>query len=86
MPEISRFYGMVIIIHGREHNPPHFHVRYAEYEAVFGIQRIEQIEGELPRRARSMILEWAALHQQELVENWQHAQKQEPLSPIEPLS
>ncbi len=86
MPEICRFYGMVITINWREHNPPHFHVRYAEYTGVFGILHIEQTEGQIPRRARSMVLEWAALHQQELLENWLRAQEKQPLNPIEPLS
>jgi hypothetical protein len=63
VPTICRFYGIVITINWREHNPPHFHARYAEFEAVFEIQPIAQSEGNLPRMARSMVLEWAALHQ-----------------------
>jgi hypothetical protein len=77
---------MVITIRWRDHNPPHFHVRYAEDEACYEIRGIARMEGGLPPRAHSMILEWAALHQQELLDNWQLAQNRQPLKMIEPLT
>jgi len=65
MSEISRFFGMVIAMYYNDHAPPHFHVRYAKQKAVVGIDLIEMLAGRLSPRARSLILEWAALHQGE---------------------
>jgi len=85
MPEISRFYGLIISIHWIDHNPPHFHVRYAGNDASIAIHRVELLSGYLPNRALGMALEWAATHQEELVENWERARNQVPLSRIAPL-
>jgi hypothetical protein len=68
-----------------DHAPPHFHARYGSREAVVGIEPIRVLRGDLPRRARSMVIEWAALHQQELTENWRRLSSQEPAEKIEPL-
>ena len=70
MPEISRFYGIIIRMFEPDHPPPHFHAVYAEHQAVVEINPIRFYEGNLPTRARSFVLEWAAIHQQELMANW----------------
>ncbi|AGX88091.1 hypothetical protein Cenrod_2019 [Candidatus Symbiobacter mobilis CR] len=68
-----------------EHNPPHFHALYAEYEAQLNIQTLEVIEGKLPRRALAMVLEWAAEHRTELMEDWNLCQAKQLPNPIKPL-
>jgi hypothetical protein len=67
MPEISRFFGILIRMYFDDHNPPHFHAIYAGNEAEIAIEPIEILEGKLPARAASMVFEWAALHQRELL-------------------
>ena len=85
MPTISRFYGIRIGMFHREHAPPHFHARYGEHTTVIGINPVSVLQGGLPRRAQSLVLEWTALHQAELVDNWRRAQNGQPLQPIDPL-
>ena len=85
MPEVSRFYGIVIMLYINEHNPPHFHVKYAEYLAEIDIQTLKIIDGSLPKRAYSLVLEWAVEHREELMENWNLARKQLNLIKIKPL-
>jgi len=68
-----------------DHMPPHFHAAYGEYELVIGISPITILEGKAPSRVRSLVLEWATLHQQELSEDWERCQNSEPPLPIEPL-
>ena len=85
MPAISRFLGIIIMIYYKEHNPPHFHVKYNEYRAIFSINDLEMIEGDLPKRVISIVLEWAFIHRKELLEDWELAIKNEPLKKIEPL-
>ena len=85
MPRICEFYGIVIAMFYNDHAPPHFHVVYNEYQALVGIDPIRVLEGPLTQRTRSLIFEWAALHQSELRQNWQLAQEHRPLSRIEPL-
>ncbi len=63
MPEISRFFGMVILMYWDEHNPPHFHVKYGEYTASINIKTLELMEGNLSRRALNIVLDWAEIHQ-----------------------
>ena len=70
MPEISRFLGIIIFMHFREHNPPHFHVEYNEFEASLTINPVALMDGKLPSRVLSLVIEWASEHQTELVENW----------------
>lgn len=83
--EVSRFYGIVVRIDFREHRPPHFHARYAEAEAAIGIRDLTLLEGELPRRARGLLLEWAAQHREELLKAWERAQRGEAPGRIAPL-
>jgi phosphomannomutase len=85
MPEISRFFGIVIAMYYKEHAPPHFHAKYAGQRASFSIPELQIIEGGLPRRAISLVLEWAFLHRDELMDNWLRADRQEGLLSIEPL-
>ena len=85
MPEIRRFFGIVIRMYFDDHNPPHFHPFYGGSEAQFGIEPIAMLNGVLPSRAASMVLEWAALHQRELMQNWRRLHNEEPVERIEPL-
>jgi hypothetical protein len=85
MPEISRFFGIIITINYNDHNPPHFHVRYGSQKALISIENLSIIEGKLTPRVLGLTVEWAALHQSELRNNWQLARQQQPLQKIQPL-
>jgi len=85
MPEVSRFFGIMIRMYFDEQNPPHFHAVYAGNEAQVGIDPIVVLDGKLPNRAASMVIEWAALHQRELILNWQQLRKDQPIYRIAPL-
>jgi hypothetical protein len=84
MPELARFFGIVVYMNWRDHNPPHVHALYGDDEALVSLDGAV-IAGALPRRALSMVHEWLAIHHPELVENWRRAQQRQPLQPIEPL-
>ena len=85
MPTISRFFGIDIRMYYEDHEPPHFHVYYAEYSGSVAIESLEVTEGHLPKRAFRMVLEWAIEHRRELLAKWARAQAHEPLRPIAPL-
>ena len=86
MPEISRFFGIIIsIFYYDDHNPPHFHARYGDYDALIKIEDFAVIKGHLPPRALGLVIEWADIHKNELMENWKMAIENNPLFPIEPL-
>ncbi|MBM3749203.1 MAG: DUF4160 domain-containing protein [Acidobacteria bacterium] len=85
MPEVSRFFGIVIRMYFDEHDPPHFHAIYGGHEARVGIEPIMVLEGRLPNRAASMVIEWAALHQAELLRNWRRLRNDQPVQRIQPL-
>lgn len=85
MPQISFFLGIIIRMFYRDHNPPHFHAVYAEYEGLIDISKLELIGGSLPPRVLGLVIEWAALHQKELLENWERARNQQTLIPVAPL-
>lgn len=72
MPEVARFYGIVIKVFFGDHPPPHFHAIYGEYNAnaLVSIESLEIIEGDLPSRAQKLVLEWAILYQQDLLQMW----------------
>lgn len=70
MPEIARFYGIVIKVFFGDHPPPHFHAIYGEHNALISIELLEIIEGDLPSRAEKLVLEWASLYQQDLLQMW----------------
>lgn len=84
MPTISAFYGMMIQMFFRDHLPPHFHVKYGGFKAVIDIHGLVLLEGYLPRRALSIVLAWAKLHQYELLDNWQRCQTLQHPNPIPP--
>ncbi len=70
----------------QEHGVPHFHATYGEHAASFAIGTLELLEGDLPRRARRDVLEWAFQHRAELLANWERARTRTmPLLPIAPL-
>jgi hypothetical protein len=86
MPELSRFLGMVISIYFDDHNPPHFHVEYNDNEALISINDLSVIRGHLPPRVMGLAMEWARLHQTELLENWNMVQDNGKHYKIEPLT
>lgn len=71
MPEISRFLGIVVLMYFSEHNPPHFHVRYNQYQAVICIRTLNVLAGSLPARVRGLVEEWAELHRLSLLQMWE---------------
>ncbi|MDI3312258.1 MAG: DUF4160 domain-containing protein [Thermoanaerobacterium sp.] len=71
MPEITRFYGIVIKMYFGDHLPPHFHAIYGEYVGMFDIKTLEMIEGDLPKRAKELVIEWANKYQSELLDIWE---------------
>jgi len=85
MPELCRFFGIVIRMYYDDHPPPHFHAIYGGDEAQISIDPVSILNGDLPRRAVSMIIEWTALHQHELLENWDRLRNNQPVRKIEPL-
>ena len=70
MPEIARFYGIIIKLFFGDHPPPHFHAVYGEYVGIFDINTLEMFEGDLPNRAKKLVLEWAELNKTELLDMW----------------
>lgn len=86
MPRISEFYGIIIEMYWSDHNPPHFHAKYDEFRIEIDINTLGILRGSLPPRAMALTLEWATLHQQELLEQWQRARNHETLQKIEPLA
>lgn len=85
MPTISMFYGILIQMYWDEHAPPHFHAIYGEFKATIDIRKLVINEGSLPRRASALVLDWAELHQKELLEDWDLCQVKQQPKPIEPL-
>jgi hypothetical protein len=85
VPEISRFFGIIIQMYYDEHNPPHFHARYGSDKAAVEIMSLRVLEGRLPSRALGLVVEWASLHQEELMMNWEAARTDRPLKKIQPL-
>ncbi|MFN3333790.1 MAG: DUF4160 domain-containing protein [Caldilinea sp.] len=85
MPEISRFYGIIIVMYYNEHGVPHFHAKYGGQTAIFTIADLNILEGQLPKRVRGLVLEWAFEHRAELMENWVLAQAKKPMRDIAPL-
>jgi len=85
MPEISRFYGIVIKMFHNDHRPPHFHAEYGGDQILVTIDTLSVIAGKLRPRATGMVMEWAVEHQDELRQLWEQARRQEPLGQIDPL-
>jgi len=84
VPVIARFYGILIKMYfsQSEHGSPHFHAIYGEYNAVFAIDSLEMIEGDLPARARRLVSEWAAQYKADLLDMW-HRQEFRQLPGLE---
>jgi hypothetical protein len=85
MPDISRFFCIIIAMNYNDHDPPHFHVRYSGQKATIGIQTLTTVSGVLAPRVFGLVMEWAATHQAELMANWDLARRQVPIHKIEPL-
>ena len=85
MPEISRFYGIVIRMYWADHPPPHFHADYGGIAAKIEIGTGQVLAGRLPRHARQLLRQWEREHRDELLENWDRAVRGIPLSPVTPL-
>ena len=84
MPEIAIFLGIVILMYWKDHNPPHFHARYADYEISVAMDGVI-LDGKFPARAKRLVLEWLDLHRKELLDNWLRASRGEALQMIESL-
>ncbi len=85
MPEISRFFGIVIAMYYDDHAPPHFHAIYGSEKAEIRIDPIGVLKGRLSPRALSLVMEWVALHQAELLEDWKLRAAGKAPHKIEPL-
>ncbi len=85
MPELSRFFGIMVQMFYDDHAPPHFHAKYGAHRVVVGLDDLVVLKGGLPPRALGLLMEWAVQHRRELAENWQLAREGRPLKPIPPL-
>lgn len=85
MPEISRFFGIIIAMFYGDHAPPHFHVRYGEQRAIIEIDSLDVLRGWLSLRVLGIVTKWAAAHKVELRDNWRLAQQRAPLRRVAPL-
>jgi hypothetical protein len=85
MPELARFYGIVVRMFFNDHEPPHFHAYYGSDEALVAIETLSVFAGRLPPRAMGLVVEWASLHQEELREAWMRAKSLESPGRIAPL-
>jgi hypothetical protein len=85
VPEISRFFGIVVSMYFEDHGPPHLHARYGSDQVSVAIETMEVLSGALPPRALALLVEWTAIHKEELVEDWSRARSGQPLVRIEPL-
>jgi hypothetical protein len=85
MPEISRFFGIIIAIFYDDHNPPHFHARYNGEKVSIEIKSLKVLEGSISPRALGLVIEWATLHKEELLKDWDLAKSNQPPEKIEPL-
>jgi hypothetical protein len=85
MPRVSAFYGIVVVMYFKEHDPPHFHARYAEFDVSIGIDGLEVLRGSFPHNKLALVRRWAHLHRDELHANWNRARRDQPLIAIDPL-
>ncbi len=87
MPEISRFYGLIIKMFFNDHNPPHFHIEYGEHRAIMDIREAELLEGYLPNKALKLAQAWCVLHEEELLANFEGLRGEiKSFNTIEPLN
>ena len=85
MPEVSRFFGIIIAMYYNDHSPPHFHANYGGEQASLRIDNGTIVDGNLSARTLKLVEEWRALHQAELFDDWTRARARQPLNKIEPL-
>lgn len=85
MPRLSTFYGIAIYMYAGDHNPPHYHAVYGEYEAWIVISSGAILYGQLPGRARRLVRTWHLLHQAELAAAWEKAKAKQAPGTIDPL-
>ncbi len=85
MPEVCRFYGIVISIYYNDHGPPHFHARYGSDQAMIAMDNLTVLQGRLPPRAHGLVIEWAARRNPELRAAWATARRMDPMGSIAPL-
>jgi hypothetical protein len=85
MPELARFYGIVVQVYYGDHPPAHFHVQYSGHSAKIDVESLALIEGELPARAKGLVIEWATLHRDELREAFNKAANLQKPAGIDPL-
>ena len=85
MPQISRFYGIIISMYFDDHNPSHFHAKYGNNEVLISISDFSILEGFIPQRALTLVMEWASLHKNELLEDWNLVKNLNNPHQIEPL-
>jgi hypothetical protein len=85
MPEISRFYGIVIKVFHNDHQPPHFHAEHGSDQMIVAIETLGVIAGKLPPRATGLVMEWASQHQDELRRIWEQSRNHQPLDHVDPL-
>lgn len=85
MPTISEFYGIAIRMYWNDHSPPHFHAIYGEDEASIVLSDLTILEGILPRRALTIVMEWAAIHREELEMDWELCRSRQTPKKIDPL-
>lgn len=84
MPEISRFFGIIISLYWKDHNPPHIHFSYQDYDCTISVlDRI--VDGQAPVKVINKVNEWIDLHEAEILTLWEKAQRGEKLTRIEPL-
>jgi len=84
MPELCRFLGIVIYLVYDDHRPPHFHAEYGEFKVTVEILT-GVVDGRFPKRALRALLEWYEIHRDRLLEDWELAERHEPLKKIPPL-
>ncbi len=84
MPIISRFFGIVVFMFWREHNPPHFHAKYGDDDVTIEIES-GKVEGTMVKRALNLVQEWRELHKEDLLRDWKLAEQKKALFPIKPL-
>lgn len=86
MPEIARFFGIIVAMFNDDHNPPHLPARYGKDSVVIEIKTLRVLEGNITPRALGLVIEWATQHQEELLDDWELAKNNMPIKRIEPLA
>ena len=84
MPIISRFFGIIVFMVRREHQPPHFHAKYGDQEVIVEIQT-GKVTGNISPRVLDMVQEWREMHEDDLIADWELAEENKPLKRIKPL-